>query len=65
MRGSHVPRRAKPLEYKFSTPPVNVVVYVVEYDKLRQLCGAGHARLYKAIAKGWDIIGAPWLSPAV
>jgi hypothetical protein len=53
----HGPHRAKSLEYKFSTPPVNVMVYGAEYDKLRQLRGAGLKRLHETIGMGWHITG--------
>jgi hypothetical protein len=43
---AHFPGCAKYLEYKFSTPPVNLIVYGTEYDKMRQPCVEGH----KAIA---------------
>jgi hypothetical protein len=50
MQLPHGPRRAKSLEYKFSTPPVNVMVYDAEYDKMRQLGGSRRERLYEIIA---------------
>jgi hypothetical protein len=53
----HGSYRAKSLEYKFSTPPVNVMVYGAEYDKLRQLRRAGCDRLHETIARGWHSTG--------
>jgi hypothetical protein len=51
------PHHVKSLEYKFSTPPVNVMVYGAEYDMLRQLRSAGRERLHETIATGWHITG--------
>ena len=36
MRLPPEPCDAESLEYRFFTPPVNVMVYGAEYDKLRQ-----------------------------
>jgi hypothetical protein len=57
MRLPYGPRRAKSLEYRFSTRSVNVMVYGAEYDKMRQLRGAGCARRHETIATGWHCIG--------
>jgi len=51
----HGPRGAKSLEYKFSTPPVNVMVYDAEYDKMRQRGGSRRQRLHETIATRWHI----------
>jgi hypothetical protein len=40
------------LEYKFSSPPVNVMVYGTEYDTMRQPYRAGREGLHEAIATG-------------
>jgi hypothetical protein len=61
MRLPYGPRHVKSLEYKFSTPPVNVMVYGAEYDKLRQLRGAGRKRLQETIgmgrhSTGWSLL---------